>query len=110
MREALSLPPALVTVSETVLEPVELKLVLYVAPLPLEAPPLQAQEVGAPPLSVAVQVTDPSTVGDDGEHVMPLIAGGEGRTVRVTPRKSKPAPLLTKSATVCLPASLKLVM
>ena len=40
--DPLALPPALVTVSETVLAPAELKLVLYVALLPLDAPPLQA--------------------------------------------------------------------
>ena len=40
--ESVSLPAALVTVSETVLEPVELKLVSYVALLPLDGPPLQA--------------------------------------------------------------------
>ena len=40
--ESVSLPTELVTVSETVLEPAELKLVLYVALLPVSAPPLQA--------------------------------------------------------------------
>ena len=38
--ESVSLPAALVTVSETVVEPAELKLVLYIAVLPLDAPPL----------------------------------------------------------------------
>ena len=38
--DPLALPAELVTVSETVLEPAELKIVLYVALLPLQAPPL----------------------------------------------------------------------
>ena len=38
--DPLSLPPPLATVSETVFEPDELKLVLYVALLPLDDPPL----------------------------------------------------------------------
>ena len=38
--DPLLLPPALVTVSETVFEPDELKLVLYAALLPRDDPPL----------------------------------------------------------------------
>ena len=40
VRDELSLPPALATVSETVLEPAELKIALYVGCLLLPAPPL----------------------------------------------------------------------
>ena len=40
--EAVSLPAALDTVTETVLGPVELKLVLYASLLPASSPPLQA--------------------------------------------------------------------
>ena len=40
--ESLSLPALLVTVSETVFAPAELKVVLYAELSPLEAPPLQA--------------------------------------------------------------------
>ena len=64
-------------------------------------PPLQTKEVGAPPLRVAVQVTDSATFGEDGEQLMLSITGAwtAAATVRVMESLSLPAALVTVSET-----------
>ena len=60
--------------------------------------------MGAPPLKVAVQVTDSSTVGEDGEQLMLSIAGCT-TTVTVTEWVSLPAALATVSEMVRSPGT-----
>ena len=110
--ESVSLPAALVAVSETVLEPADLKLVKYVPLLPGPGtPPLQTKEAGAPPLRVAVQATGRFTVGDEGEQLMLSITGAcpAVATVTVIESLSLPPSLVTVSEMVLEPAELKLV-
>lgn len=54
-----------------------------------------------------MQVTDWSTLGDDGEQLMLLISGAS-MTVKEVELLSLPPPLLTVSETVLLPAELQL--
>ena len=69
--------------------------------------------MGAPPLSVAVQVTDWSTVGEAGEQLTLSTTGAcmaAATTVTVTESVSLPAELVTVSETVLAPAELKLML
>ena len=61
-----------------------------------------------------MQVTDWSTVGEDGEQLMLSITGacteGSAATATVTESVSLPAELVTVSETVLEPAELKIVL
>ena len=104
--EALSLPPRLLTVSEMVLSPDVLNLVVYLDPLPLDAPPLHEYVSGVPPLRLALQATLSSTCGEDGEQLMLLIAGASiPRTATaIVPETEPPLPSLAVIVIVAAPA------
>lgn len=110
--DRLSLPPPLLTVSDPVLSPRELKIVRNVASVPRDAPPVHDHEVGAPPLRSAMQVTVWPTWAECGKQLMSLMLGATTaapRTMMMVEAVSLPPSFRTVSETRCSPGELKIV-